>query len=85
METRMGNDWLTKRLLAEEEDRKLHPDDWRFIHECPSCHRQVSRGIHKSEIEKSRAYYNLKPGELVVIRIGVCDKCHPDKDDEEEA
>lgn len=77
-------DWLTERLLAEEEDRKLHPDDWRYIHECLQCHRRTEHGQHKSEIIKARQYYKLQDGELVVIR-SYCEKCSPDSDEEDEA
>jgi len=50
-------DELTAKILADMEDQKAHPEDWRIIMECRDCGKTWEYPINKDEVVKYRKKY----------------------------
>jgi len=62
-------DALTRKLLAEEEDRRLHPEDYRLPLRCPVCGRSAWHQFPKAEVLAYRKRHGGNPLEAF------CQKC----------
>ena len=71
-------DELTERILAAEEDRKAHPEDWKVIIECRGCGATREVPVNKEEVQKYRDEHGTN-----VMTTSACLKCEPEEAEED--